>query len=52
MIVVSHIETAERLCHEFEIGKALCNICPDIGYASEDAMWKVAGSKMIVRWAQ
>lgn len=52
MIVVSRIETAEKLCREFEIGKALCNICPEFGYANEEATWKVADAKMIVRWAQ
>ena len=30
----------------------MCTICPDFGYVNEDATWKVADSRMIVRWAQ
>lgn len=51
MIIVSRIETAEKLCQQFEIGRALCSICPDLGYSGE-AMWKVKNENMIVRWAQ
>lgn len=52
MIIVSQIETAQKLCQQFEIGRALFSFCPEFANTSSEAEYRVKDSRMIVRWAQ